>query len=280
MRYRVPFLAVIALSFAPLPAFATPFVLANDYWGGTNTYNPANGNSIGGGVFTITNAEIQRVNGGNTLEVVINTAYALNAGTDGTGYGALFITPGINAWHPTGTGPNYGTDVYKPGDWQLAATMGLTANSGTGGLYETGGGALAVLTPGKGTIVASNVNGQTVTYPIDPSSGWYFRQGQAVQFNPDSNAAKYLNISDSWSVTAGKITFDIYDGGALGNDFALSWGMTCANDIIAGQVDLLSQTTIGGVPEPSTWAMMILGFAGVGFMTYRRRNQSAALRVA
>jgi hypothetical protein len=27
------------------------------------------------------------------------------------------------------------------------------------------------------------------------------------------------------------------------------------------------------VPEPSTWAMLILGFAGVGFMAYRRRNQ-------
>lgn len=31
------------------------------------------------------------------------------------------------------------------------------------------------------------------------------------------------------------------------------------------------------VPELSTWAMMILGFAGVGFMAYRRRNQSVAL---
>nr|WP_283808270.1 MULTISPECIES: PEPxxWA-CTERM sorting domain-containing protein [Bradyrhizobium] len=31
-----------------------------------------------------------------------------------------------------------------------------------------------------------------------------------------------------------------------------------------------------GVPEPSTWAMMILGFFGVGFIRYRRRNQSAA----
>jgi hypothetical protein len=29
------------------------------------------------------------------------------------------------------------------------------------------------------------------------------------------------------------------------------------------------------VPEPSTWAMMILGFAGVGYMTYRRRNAAA-----
>lgn len=27
-----------------------------------------------------------------------------------------------------------------------------------------------------------------------------------------------------------------------------------------------------GVPEPSTWAMMILGFCGVGFMAYRRKS--------
>jgi PEP-CTERM motif len=33
--------------------------------------------------------------------------------------------------------------------------------------------------------------------------------------------------------------------------------------------------TIAAVPEPSTWAMMILGLAGVGFMAYRRRNQIA-----
>lgn len=31
------------------------------------------------------------------------------------------------------------------------------------------------------------------------------------------------------------------------------------------------------VPEPSTWAMMLLGFAGVGFLAYRRRNQFAAV---
>jgi hypothetical protein len=37
--------------------------------------------------------------------------------------------------------------------------------------------------------------------------------------------------------------------------------------------------TVSAVPEPSTWAMMILGFAGVGFMAYRRRIGSAALRV-
>ncbi|OKO69023.1 hypothetical protein AC630_37645 [Bradyrhizobium sp. AS23.2] len=34
------------------------------------------------------------------------------------------------------------------------------------------------------------------------------------------------------------------------------------------------------VPETSTWAMLILGFAGIGFITHRRRNQTSALTVA
>jgi hypothetical protein len=34
---------------------------------------------------------------------------------------------------------------------------------------------------------------------------------------------------------------------------------------------------VSAVPEPSTWAMMILGFAGIGFMTYRRRSKPALL---
>jgi hypothetical protein len=31
------------------------------------------------------------------------------------------------------------------------------------------------------------------------------------------------------------------------------------------------------VPEPSTWAMMILGFAGIGFMAFRKRKNGLAL---
>jgi hypothetical protein len=31
-----------------------------------------------------------------------------------------------------------------------------------------------------------------------------------------------------------------------------------------------------GVPEPSTWAMMLLGFAGLGFVGYRKANKSRA----
>jgi hypothetical protein len=32
-------------------------------------------------------------------------------------------------------------------------------------------------------------------------------------------------------------------------------------------------SAVGAVPEPATWAMMILGFVGVGFMAYRRKGQ-------
>jgi hypothetical protein len=34
------------------------------------------------------------------------------------------------------------------------------------------------------------------------------------------------------------------------------------------------------VPEPSTWAMLLLGFLGVGFVAYRRNGKPAALRLA
>jgi hypothetical protein len=37
---------------------------------------------------------------------------------------------------------------------------------------------------------------------------------------------------------------------------------------------------VGAVPERSTWAMMILGFAGVGFMAYRRKQNRSQLRLA
>jgi PEP-CTERM motif len=39
-------------------------------------------------------------------------------------------------------------------------------------------------------------------------------------------------------------------------------------------IDTLVLTT--PVPEPSTWAMMLLGFAGIGFMAYRRKSAAIA----
>jgi hypothetical protein len=38
-----------------------------------------------------------------------------------------------------------------------------------------------------------------------------------------------------------------------------------------------SNLSVSAVPEPSTWAMMLLGFVGLGFMTYRRKAKPALM---
>jgi hypothetical protein len=41
-----------------------------------------------------------------------------------------------------------------------------------------------------------------------------------------------------------------------------------------------STIIVTAVPEPSTWAMMILGFLGVGFLAYRRKGSRTGFRFA
>jgi hypothetical protein len=39
----------------------------------------------------------------------------------------------------------------------------------------------------------------------------------------------------------------------------------------------MSTGSVSAVPEPSTWVMMVLGFAGFGFMAYRRKQKPALI---
>jgi hypothetical protein len=48
----------------------------------------------------------------------------------------------------------------------------------------------------------------------------------------------------------------------------------------AGYGGNFSVTQVAPVPEPATWFLLIVGFAGVGFMAYRKRNDAATLRLA
>jgi hypothetical protein len=59
--------------------------------------------------------------------------------------------------------------------------------------------------------------------------------------------------------------------------FALDISNIDGTSTLTGNV---AATLTPAVPEPATWAMMILGFAGVGFMAYRRRKLSMALSAA
>jgi PEP-CTERM motif-containing protein len=39
--------------------------------------------------------------------------------------------------------------------------------------------------------------------------------------------------------------------------------------------DLVVRFNVSAVPEPTTWAMMLLGFAGIGLLAYRRKSKLA-----
>jgi hypothetical protein len=267
--------ALLASASAVLIATATSasatVTVSDNYLGGENTYDQ-NLDVIGPtSVFDIQDSKFDRTNGGKTLHVVIDTHYAGVPGTDaadGTGYGAFFITPGANAWNPTGTAP-YATDVYQPGQWTYAFAL---PTAGAGGndvqLYKTADGA----------VVMSNVYGNAITYPHDGNPGYYFRQGQAVQFTPGQLATPIGQLG-SWSAGDGKIVLDINDNGALGNDFAFSWAMTCGNDVIQGQVRGLNPAP---APALAVWPMLMAGLGKLAGVFRRRRRASglAALQTA
>jgi fibronectin-binding autotransporter adhesin len=63
------------------------------------------------------------------------------------------------------------------------------------------------------------------------------------------------------------------------NGYVEFTGLAAFDTVVFGSVDNnafeLDNLSVGAVPEASTWAMMILGFMGVGFMAYRRKNRFA-----
>jgi hypothetical protein len=110
--------------------------------------------------------------------------------------------------------------------------------------------------------------------------------------NTPEGTFDYAIVAPTAANSTGPLTFTISD--AANNLTLASLGFSVANngDHIFFASDLANipltdasplTGTVGAlasaVPEPSTWAMMILGFMGVGFMAYRRRGQPS-LRLA
>ncbi len=77
-------------------------------------------------------------------------------------------------------------------------------------------------------------------------------------------------------------TFTAHMTGNTLLEFDFSSGLTPAKDVLLDAVAITAVDAVptAAVPEPSTWAMMILGFFGVGFMAYRRKGNQPAVRLA
>jgi hypothetical protein len=65
--------------------------------------------------------------------------------------------------------------------------------------------------------------------------------------------------------------------------FTSTWQVHTGLDggtIAQGSFSIVEPGVVTAVPEPSTWAMMLLGFLGLGFMAYRRKGARPQLRLA
>jgi hypothetical protein len=125
--------------------------------------------------------------------------------------------------------------------------------------------------------------GQSVS--SDTLTTVFLSDNQVVFVNDNPSRAGETFFSSSFN---GPILYDLTNGSAFAG-----WGVTSAtqpytsayltNSAIGlnfeGQIYGGSVTISGAVPEPSTWAMMILGFAGVGFMAYRRKSKPELMAV-
>jgi PEP-CTERM motif len=82
----------------------------------------------------------------------------------------------------------------------------------------------------------------------------------------------------TFNETASSFTNGTFTFVGTGSDTLIISAQTNPSEWFVDDVSVTG-AAVGAVPEPSTWAMMILGFAGVGFMAYRRRSKQALMTV-
>jgi hypothetical protein len=198
---------------------------------------------------------------GSAQASTFNTGQDNAAGVD-LHYSVLGFIPGNSnnsndslnqAFEPAFTSAPGSAFVYSNGAYPQGLTFISSAPSGGNGLDTTVYTVTFTLASNsiiKGDWVPDNGG---VIYDNGHSTGVFL---QTASNGPSTN---YTDITPfSFTGTAGDnvLTFFITDGGPP-SAFAF--------DV----------TSVSAVPEPSTWAMMILGFCGVGFMAYRRKSESS-----
>jgi outer membrane lipase/esterase len=130
-----------------------------------------------------------------------------------------------------------------------------TPNLGLAPAVVAAGGASlgSFLAASMNAALATRLNGEVGVSTFD-----IFGLGTAIALDP--LAFGFTNITDACGAVAGANcgTYVYWDG---------------IHPTAAAHM-AIADAFVAIVPEPSTWAMMILGFAGVGFMAYRRSRKN------
>src|SRR5436189_44841 len=127
---------------------------------------------------------------------------------------------------------------------------------------------LGLITLGTALALTSFVSSASavVTFAQDLASGW--PPGSGTSNGHVGGGPLYQNSENlGFSIFSG-LNFNPNVSGIYTFDLKLF----SADNQQLGDVSI----QVSAVPEPSTWAMLILGFAGIGFMAYRRKSQLAA----
>ena len=68
--------------------------------------------------------------------------------------------------------------------------------------------------------------------------------------------------------------------GVIFNSATLAYGTANGIGTLNEAIDDITFSAAAAVPEPSTWAMMLIGFAGIGYSMRRRRRSTAVAQIA
>lgn len=194
---------------------------------------------------------------------VLATALAVSQAVSATSYAETFL------FSYTGVDPTIsGSGTFTATASATPEVYNLTSVSGTFNGYTIN--ALDTYSSPDQTIYFS----PTAPTHFDANNPYYFLDFLGVGVSgPGGTNGVAFNIYEN---AFGAIPFPAY---ACGNAPYCVIGPGTPGDLDgAGSGDRIyalsdfSLTQVAAVPEPSTWAMMILGFCGLGFMAYRRRS--------
>lgn len=147
-------------------------------------------------------------------------------------------------------------------------TNGAVNGSHEIGIWNTSGVLLGSATLSAGAVDATNVRYIGVT-PISLASGTqYFIGGRDTSGDNDSYLTSVSNL-----VTDAAITFNGSAASAGGDGFAFPGSIN--NISTGGRFGANFQFSVAGVPEPQSWALMIVGFGMVGGVMRRRATHLA-----
>ena len=208
----------------------------------------------------------------------VGSTATTNAIAQGGGSGPAFVNPGQTAYAFSTALPDkaYAASLIDGASNVAGALLGprdmVFGTAILGANYATDGGGVSHTYSGSATF-DFGYGGDLMLGLIDDAG---FPDGlgfQSMEFTILDNGVEILDLTFESLAAAESFFHDsvINLGSNLGPDIDLTFGYNLVAD---GSGGFGFDFAVGGaVPEPSTWAMMLLGFAGLGFVGYRTKSR-------